>query len=51
MVKKTKAATKRTKVKDLAKSKLELTAKNLKKIKGGTASTMLKVDKSNPDPF
>ena len=51
MAKKTKAATKRTKVKDLPKSKRELTAKNLKKVKGGTATTMRKVDKSSPDLF
>ena len=38
MAKKTKAAKKRTKVKDIPKSKREMTGKDMRKVKGGITS-------------
>lgn len=43
MAKKTKAASKRTKVKDIPKSKRELTGKDLRKIKGGATDIFSKL--------
>ena len=40
MAKKTKADSKRTKVKALPKSKQELTGKDMRKVKGGTATLL-----------
>ncbi len=48
MAMKTKAATKRTKVKDLPKSKRQLTGKDLKKIKGGVDTTSDSKDSKHP---
>ncbi len=43
MAKKTSAATKRTKVKDIPKSKRELTGKDMRKVKGGAKDIFAKI--------
>ena len=45
MAKKAKVATKRTKTKAIPKSKKQMTGKDMRKIKGGLATTPSKTDK------